>query len=292
MKVKKSMTLEDPISALDIKKIKDKVHDKTGFNLSYFKPTFLSRRINVRMNVLHITTGSEYANLLQNESDEINSLYDSLSINVTKFYRNKHIWETFSSNIIPKLLNSSKINNTIRVWSAGCATGEEPYSIAIMFSEALKNTNYKIKIIATDINSQLLQDAKKGVYSFNTLQNLDPNLIKSYFTKEGKHHYKVNKKIKDLVTFQLGDIVTYPLSYLDVILCRNLLIYYSKDSQNLILKKFYQVLKENKFLVLGMDESMLGHKIANSFLPIFPRERIYQKLSSTDVLSSIISEKK
>ncbi len=286
------MTLEDPISALDIKKIKDKVHDKTGFNLSYFKPTFLSRRINVRMNVLHITTGSEYANLLQNESDEINSLYDSLSINVTKFYRNKHIWETFSSNIIPKLLNSSKINNTIRVWSAGCATGEEPYSIAIMFSEALKNTNYKIKIIATDINSQLLQDAKKGVYSFNTLQNLDPNLIKSYFTKEGKHHYKVNKKIKDLVTFQLGDIVTYPLSYLDVIFCRNLLIYYSKDSQNLILKKFHKVLKENEFLVLGMDESMLGHKIANSFLPIFPRERIYQKLSSTDVLSSIISEKK
>ena len=286
------MTLEDPISALDIKKIKDKVHDKTGFNLSYFKPTFLSRRINVRMNVLHITTGSEYANLLQNESDEINSLYDSLSINVTKFYRNKHIWETFSKDIIPKLLNSSKINNTIRVWSAGCATGEEPYSIAIMFSEALKNTNYKIKIIATDINSQLLQDAKKGVYSFNTLQNLDPNLIKSYFTKEGKHQYKVNKKIKDLVTFQLGDIVTYPLSYLDVILCRNLLIYYSKDSQNLILKKFHKVLKENEFLVLGMDESMLGHKIANSFLPIFPRERIYQKLSSTDVLSSIISEKK
>jgi len=286
------MTLEDPISALDVEKIKDKVHDKTGFDLSYFKPVFLSRRINVRMNVLHITTGSEYANLLQNEPDEINSLYDSLSINVTKFYRNKYIWKTFSSNIIPKLLNSSKINNTIRVWSAGCATGEEPYSIAIMFSEALKNTNYKIKIIATDINFQLLQDAKKGVYSFNTLQNLDPNLIKSYFTKEGKHQYKVNKKIKDLVSFHLGDIVTYPLSYLDVIFCRNLLIYYSKDTQNLILKKFHQVLKENEFLVLGMDESMLGHKIAYSFLPIFPRERIYQKLSSTDVLSSIISEKK
>ena len=286
------MTLEDPISALDIKKINDQVHDKTGFNLSYFKPTFLSRRINVRMNVLHITTGSEYANLLQNEPDEINSLYDSLSINVTKFYRNKHVWKTFSSNIIPKLPNSPKINNTIRVWSAGCATGEEPYSIAIMLSEALKNTNYKIKIIATDINFQLLQDAKKGVYSFNTLQNLDPNLIKSYFTKEGKHQYKVNKKIKDLVSFHLGDIVTYQLSFLDVIFCRNLLIYYSKDSQNLILKKFHQVLKENKFLVLGMDESMLGHKIANSFLPIFPRERIYQKLSSTDVLSSIISEKK
>ncbi len=99
-------------------------------------------------------------------------------------------------------------------------------------------------------------------------------------------------KIKDLVSFHLGDIVTYPLSFLDVIFCRNLLIYYSKDSQNLILKKFHKVLKENKFLVLGMDESMLGHKIANLFLPIFPRERIYQKLSSTDVLSSIISEKK
>ena len=286
------MTLEDPISTLDIKRIKKEFNDKTGFNLSYFKPTFLSRRINVRMNVLHIRTGSEYANLLENEPDEINSLYDSLSINVTKFFRNKHVWKTFSTNIIPKLQNSPKTNNIIRIWSAGCATGEEPYSLAIMLNEALKNTNYKIKIIATDINSKLLEDAKKGVYSFNTLQNLDSNLIKNYFTKVEKNEYKVNQKIKDLVSFQLGDIVTHPLSYLDVIFCRNLLIYYSKDSQNLILKKFYQVLKENRFLVLGMDESMLCHKIGNSFLPIFPRERIYQKLSSTDILSSIISAKK
>ena len=286
------MTLQDPISALDIKKIKEEVHDKTGFDLSYFKPTFLSRRINNRMNVLHITTGSEYANLLKNEPDEINSLYDSLSINVTQFYRNKHVWKTFSTNIIPKLLSSPKINDTIRIWSAGCATGEEPYSIAIMFTEALKNTNYKIKIVATDINSQLLQDAKKGEYSLDTLQNLDPNLIPKYFSKVGENTFQINNKIKDLISFHLADIVTFPLSYLDVIFCRNLLIYYSKDSQNLILKKFHQVIKENKYLVLGMDESMLGHNIATSFLPIFPRERIYQKRSSTDILSSIISEKK
>ena len=268
------MTLEDPISKLDIKKIKDEFHDKTGFNLSYFKSTFLSRRINVRMNALHIATGSEYANLLQNQPDEINSLYDSLSINVTKFYRNRHLWETFSKNIIPKLLSAPKTNDTIRIWSAGCATGEEPYSLAIMFSDALKNSNYKIKIIATDINSQLLQEAKRGVYSFTTLQNLSSNLIHRYFTKVGNNQYQINNNIKKLITFHAADIVTYPISYLDIIFCRNLLIYYSKDSQNLIFRKFHQVLKENKYLVLGMDESMLGHKIASSFLPIFPRERI------------------
>ena len=198
------MTLDDPITSLDIKKIKEEFHDKTGFNLSYFKPSFLSRRINARMSVLHVRSGSEYANLLENEPDEINSLYDSLSINVTKFYRNKHIWNTFSTNIIPKLINSAKTNNIIRIWSAGCATGEESYSLAIMFSEALKNTNHKIKIIATDINSQLLQEAKKGVYSFDTLQNLDPNLIKNYFTQVGKHEYKVNNVIKDLVLGEMN----------------------------------------------------------------------------------------
>jgi len=285
------MTLEVSIPDLELEKIKKRVIDKTGFNLSYFKPTFLSRRISVRMKVLNITNGSEYADLLKSESDEILSLYDSISINVTKFFRDNQVWNTFSKNIVPKLFDG-EINKTIRIWSAGCATGEEPYSIAIMLQEFLKDRNYEIKIIATDINSHFLTEAKKGVFSISALQNLNSNLIKKYFSNSGRDQYRVNKKIKDMITFQLGDIGAQPISYLDAVFCRNLLIYYNGNAQDLILNKFCQVIKENKFLILGMDESLLGNKNSKNFIPLFPRERIYQKRSSTDQLSSLISNGK
>ena len=285
------MTLEISVAVPELEKIKKRVLDKTGFNLSYFKPTFLSRRINVRMKVLNITNGSEYADLLKSESDEISSLYDSISIHVTRFFRDKQVWDTLSKNIVTKLFDGG-INKTIRIWSAGCATGEEPYSIAIMLQDFLQDKNYKIKIIATDINSHFLTEAKKGVFSINALQNLNSNQIKKYFSNSGRDQYKINKKIKDMITFQLGDIGTCPASYLDAVFCRNLLIYYNSNAQDLILNKFYQVIKENKFLILGMDESLLGNKNYKNFVPLFPREKIYQKRSSTDQLSSLISNSK
>lgn len=284
------MTLEVSIPDPELEKIKKRVIDKTGFDLSYFKPTFLSRRISVRMKVLNITNGSEYADLLNSESDEILSLYDSISINVTKFFRDNQVWNTFSKNIVPKLFDG-EINKTIRIWSAGCATGEEPYSIAIMLQEFLKDRNYEIKIIATDINSHFLTEAKKGVFSISALQNLNSNLIEKYFSNSGRDQYIVNKKIKAMITFQLGDIGAHPISYLDAVFCRNLLIYYNSNAQDLILNKFYKVIKENKFLILGMDESLLGNKNSKNFIPLFPRERIYQKRSSTDQLSTFISQR-
>ena len=273
------MTLEVSISDQEMGEIKGQVFKKTGLDLSYFKPSFLERRINVRMKMLNITSGSEYAELLTSELDEVNSLYSSLSINVTKFYRDKRIWKTFSNNVIPNLLEEIKPSETIRIWSAGCASGEEPYSLAIMFSEALKNSTYRFRILASDINSKSIREAKNGVYTLETLKNLEPNLISKYFTKIRNDQYKVNQKIKVLITYNSGDIVTFPKSYLDVIFCRNLLIYYGKDAQDLIFKKFYNVLKDNRFLVLGMDETMWGHKISNSFVTINPRDRIYQKKS-------------
>ena len=284
------MTLEIHVPIPELDKIKKHVLDKTGFNLSYFKPTFLSRRINVRMKVLNITNGSEYADLLKSESDEILSLYDSISIHVTRFYRDKQVWDTISKNIVPKLFDSG-INKTIRIWSAGCATGEEPYSIAIMLQEFIQEKNYKIKIIATDINSHFLSEAKKGIFSINALQNLNSNLIEKYFSKLGNDQYKVNKNIKDMISFQLGDVGTFPISFLDAVFCRNLLIYYNSNAQDAILNKFYQVIKENKYLILGMDESLIGNKNSKNFIPLFPREKIYQKQSSTDILSNIISQR-
>jgi chemotaxis methyl-accepting protein methylase len=247
-----------------------------GFDLSYFKAAFLERRISVRMKLLKITKGSEYAKLIADTPDEITSLYDSLSINVTRFYRDKQVWKIFSQNIIPKLLDTLKPADTLKIWSAGCASGEEPYSLAILFHDALKNTSYKFKILATDINSVALQQAQNGIYTSENLKNLAPNLISENFTKLPDGNYQINQDIKELINFSLGDIVTFPTSRLDVIFCRNLLIYYGRDAQDLIFKKFYNSLKIHGFLVLGMDETLWGHPIANSFETIYPRERIYK----------------
>jgi chemotaxis methyl-accepting protein methylase len=283
------MTLEAQISEKDLQEIKDFVLKNRGMDLSYFKSTFLARRINVRMKILNITNTSEYAELLNSDQDEIGSLYDSLSINVTKFYRDKQVWHVFSNRVIPNLLNLVKPNDTIRIWSCGCASGEEPYSLAIMFSEAIKNTKLNFKILATDINSHAIRDARIGSYTSDNLKNLDNILITKYFIKTNSDHYQVTKEIKDLVSFNLGDITTIPASYMDVIFCRNLLIYYGKDAQDLIFKKCFNVLKPNRFLVLGMDETLWGHKLQNSFIPFSPRDRIYQKKTTNDYISDIIT---
>jgi chemotaxis protein methyltransferase CheR len=283
------MTLEAQISEKDLQEIKNFVLKKRGMDLSYFKSTFLARRINVRMKILNISNTSEYAQLLNSNPDEIGSLYDSLSINVTKFYRDKQVWQVFSNKVIPNLINLVKPNDTIRVWSCGCASGEEPYSLAIMFSEALKNTKLNFKILATDINSHAIRDARNGNYTSDNLKNLDDILITKYFKKIASDQYQVTKEIKDLVSFNLGDITTFPASYMDVIFCRNLLIYYGKDAQDLIFKKCFNVLKPNRFLVLGMDETLWGHKLQDSFIPFNPRNRIYQKKTTTDSLSEIIT---
>ncbi len=283
------MTLEVSISDKDLNEIKEFVLKKRGMDLSYFKPVFLARRINVRMKMLNITSSSEYVIHMGSDPDEISSLYDSLSINVTKFYRDKKVWQVFTNNVIPMLRDLAKPSDTIRIWSCGCASGEEAYSLAIMFSESFKNTDQKFKIWATDINSHAIKNACKGIYAYDNLKNIDSLLISKYFKKIAPYEYLVIDKIKDLVSFNIGDITTFPSSYLDVVFCRNLLIYYGKEAQDLIFKKFYTVLKSKRFLVLGMDETLWGHKFENSFLPTSSRDRIYQKKTSTKSSSEIIT---
>ena len=285
------MTLEVSISSKDLQQINESVLKNHGLDLSYFKPTFLARRIHVRMKILNMRSSSEYVNFLNSKPNEIGSLYDSLSINVTKFFRDKQVWQFFMQKVIPNLLEVIKPTDTIRIWSCGCASGEEPYGLAIMFNEALVNTDYKFKILATDINSNSLRDARTGVYTNDNLKNLDTRLITKYFKKIENDKYQIIEKIKNLVSFNLGDITTFPATYLDVVFCRNLLIYYRKDAQDLIFKKFYTVLKQNRFLVLGMDETLWGHKLQNSFVPISARDRIYQKKLPTDTPSELITGK-
>ena len=229
------------------------------------------------MNAVGIHDSSEYAKLLESDSTEPSILFKSFSINVTEFYRDSFVWECMSSKIIPQILKS---NGTLQIWSAGCASGEESYSLAILIKEVLGIKNVKFNIIGTDISAEAINRAKKGQYLSQSLKNLAPNVITKYFTPINNNTYQINESIKQLVTFQQGDIISFPVEHVNLITCRNVLIYYDKPAQELVFKKFHKTLNDNGYLVIGQDESMIGVVAGKSFSCILPRERIYSKLVS------------
>lgn len=227
------------------------------------------------MKAVGVRDGSEYAKLLESDSTESSILFKSFSINVTEFYRDSFVWECMSSKIIPQIL---KNNRTLQVWSAGCASGEEPYSLAILLKELIDTKNVKFNIIATDISADAINRAKKGHYPSQSLKNLTPSVIAKYFAPINNGTYEITESIKQLVTFQQGDIISSPTEHVNLITCRNVLIYYDKPAQELVFKKFHKTLNDDGYLVIGQDETMMGVASSKSFSCILPRERIYSKL--------------
>lgn len=273
------MSLNETISDQQLLLIEKIMQVKTGKDLHQFKRPFLNRRINARMKAVGVRDGSEYAKLLESNSSEPLVLFKSFSINVTEFYRDSFVWECMSSNIIPQILKNIG-TRPLQVWSAGCASGEEPYSIAILLKELLGTKNSKFNVIATDISADAISRAKQGQYLSQSLKNLSPNVITKYFTPIKDNTYQINESIKQLVTFQQGDIISFPIEHVNLITCRNVLIYYDKPAQELVFKKFHKSLNDDGYLVIGQDETMLGVGTAKSFSCILPRERIYSKLLS------------
>jgi chemotaxis protein methyltransferase CheR len=250
---------------------------RIGKDLRQFKRPFLNRRINARMRAVGVQDGSEYAKMLELDSKEPSVLFKSFSINVTEFYRDEFVWRCLSSQIIPKILQTNTA--PLKIWSAGCASGEEPYSLAILFKEAIGTQNLKFSVTATDINKDALQTATKGQYNPTNLKNLPSHLIDKYFTKVNDGTYEVNDELKKLVRFEHGDILSFQIDRANMITCRNVLIYYDKPAQDLIFKKFHNVLIKEGCLVIGQDETMMGANTSKLFSCVLPRERIYARIS-------------
>lgn len=265
-------------SEQEIDSIKKEMLKSSRIDLNNFKLPFLIRRITTRMMARGVRTGSEYFRLLSEDPLEPLSLYKSLSINVTECFRNPEVWEVFSTSIIPKVLKNKNMDSPIRIWSAGCATGEEPYSLAMMLKYAIDSRNIELKIAATDINQASINIAKTGKYELKGLKNMPSHLFSRYVKKLDDDLYQINDDVKKSVNFQYGDILSTHLNSLDIIVCRNLLIYYARDEQELIFKKFYDCLNKNGFVVLGMDETMIGTIGSKLFKVIHPRQRIFEKL--------------
>jgi chemotaxis methyl-accepting protein methylase len=259
----------------------DKITRDRGFSCSSYKDKCLRRRVAVRMRAKGASSFSDYANILDVDTQEYDRLHRVLTINVTKFFRN---WETYAAleqRVIPQLWDRS--DPDIRVWSAGCASGEEAYSIAILMHQHAAATESverleRVTIVGTDIDGHSIGDAERAMYSETALGETPQALRARYFRNEAGMRTVV-PEVKRMVAFEQGDILQTPppLDPVHLVLCRNVIIYFQRDAQESLLREFHRILAPGGFLVLGKVETLLGD-IRGLFSPVNARERVFRKL--------------
>ena len=260
--------------------LKKKVVAK-GLNCTGYKDDFLKRRFDGRMNVRGISSYAEYAHLLDKNPTECKELLDALTINVSEFFRDPTVWKTFQTTIMPMIIREKMqaFQRELRIWSAGCADGEEPYTIAISVIDALSYNlkAFRIEIVATDIDPQSLNRARAGIYSPARLRLAKHSVLQRFFRPLDGGNLRISDEVKKLVTFQSHDLFALPpLSPFDVISCRNVMIYFSRELQQTLFRNFYQALSTGGYLILGKVESPVG-ECGTLFKCVDMRERIYQK---------------
>jgi chemotaxis protein methyltransferase CheR len=256
------------------------ISGNTGFNCEHYKEAHFRRRINVRVRATNSENFGTYLKLLKKDPQEYEFLLDALTINVSEFFRNPETFKIIEKEVIPSLVKyrSGSLTRSIRIWSAGCAAGEEAYSLAILLHRILKTdfNKYRIKIVGTDIDAQSLEKAKKGVYNENSLKNLDPGTKERYFLKQGDT-YQVIDEFKSITQFKRHDLISDPrINHFDLIVCRNVMIYFKKEIQEQLQLNFYKDIEKGGFLIIGKSETLLG-TASSLFRPYNTRERLYIK---------------
>ena len=255
-----------------------KISRDRGFGCASYKEKCLRRRIAVRMRAKGVLTYEAYARVLDTDTAEYERLLDALTINVTKLFRN---WETYSAlaeQVVPALW--ALPTPFIRVWSAGCSSGEEPYSLAALFHRHAAERGAlagRVRVLGTDIDRDSLAAADRGAYEEAAFADTPPELRARYFSDVAPH--RVSSEVRSLVTFERRDLVgeAAPDGSFHLIACRNVLIYFDRATQEALFAKFHEALHPGGYLVLGKVETLLG-PIRTRFAPVDSRERIFQKI--------------
>lgn len=250
---------------------------KTGTNFHNYKSQTLRRRIAKRMVITQQETVEKYLNLLKNNPLEQDLLFNDILIPVTYFFRDEPFFDSLSTIVFPALIESLS-GTQLRIWSAGCSSGEEVYSIAICVDEYLQRTNNNditVKVFASDLSLKCIEKARAGFYTLQDLKNIDKKRIAQYFIKKD-NGYLVNKIIRDNCIFTVHDLTEdFPFSKIDLILCRNVLIYFNTELQNQVLASFHYALREKGFLFLGKSES--AYNVPNLFEAVEKNVKIYRR---------------
>lgn len=243
-----------------IEQIYKLLFEEYGVDFSLYKKSTITRRLERRIAALKMDSIQEYFDAFSKDKEEVSNLYHDILIGVTGFFRDKNAFEVLKSQI-EHLIGKKEQGEEIRFWSIGCSTGEEAYSIAILLSEILGDRldKYKIKIFATDIDDESLQIARAGLYAETSFQEVDKEIIQRYFTVQ-KNHFEVKKRLRELVIFSRHNVVSdSPFLRLDLVVCRNMLIYFSAALQSKFFPIIHYALKDNGLLFLGKSESVGNH---------------------------------
>jgi two-component system CheB/CheR fusion protein len=257
------------------------MRDLRGFDFTGYKRTSLIRRVRHRMSQAGYETFEEYLDVLQASSEEFAALFNTILINVTAFFRDTDSWDYIKTDVIPRILAERGPNDPIRVWSAGCASGQEAYTLAILLAEALGSENFRqrVKIYATDVDEEALAEARSGAYDAKAVESVPAEFLDRYF----EHHngrYTFHKELRRSLIFGRNDLVKdAPISRVDLLVCRNTLMYMNAETQRNVLGRLHFALAAQGTLFLGRAEMLLSH--TDRFTPLALKHRIFRKMAGT-----------
>jgi two-component system CheB/CheR fusion protein len=255
---------------------------KTGHDFTLYKKNTVHRRIERRMGIHQITRIALYVRFLQENPQEVELLFKELLIGVTSFFRDPAAWDQIQEAVIPALLASYPDGGALRAWSTGCSTGEEAYSLAMVFKEALAQVQpaaqYTLQIFATDLDRDAIDKARQGFYPANIAADVSPERLRRFFIKE-ETGYRIGKEIREMVTFATQNIIMDPpFTKLDMLICRNLLIYLTTELQKKLMPLFHYSLKPGGVLFLGSAETVGAY--GELFAPLHIKSRLFRRRES------------
>lgn len=267
------------ISDAEFTQIGRTLQSMRGFTLDAYKDKCVRRRIAIRIRANHCESVREYCEILSTDAREADLLLKVLTIHVSQFFRNLSTYEKLRQEVIPFLFSMARQEGlkSLRLWSVGCASGEEPYTLALMLAEhfADETSRIPVTIEATDVDASILETARLGAYTHERLLELPHYYLQRYFNREGAQ-FVLSPAIREMVTFRQGDILHDSIyQRCDLLLCRNVLIYFAREQQEKIIYNIARVLNPWGFLVLGKSETMLGES-RSYFRTVCPVERIYR----------------
>lgn len=273
----KKVIVTDDQFANYIQKIFSLIRSATGHDISHYKHTTIRRRIERRMAIHQVNTIADYVKYLEQTPPEVDILFKDMLIGVTNFFRDPEAFKVLKEQVLPALLKNKDPDSLIRIWSVGCSTGEEAYSMAILFSEAMDmvKQHFNIQVFASDIDAQSIDYARLGTYPDNIAADVSQERLVRYFVKEG-NTYKVRKQIRDRVVFAVQNVIKDPpFSKIDLVSCRNLLIYMDGKLQKKVLPLCHYTLNKDGILFLGTSESI--GEFTDLFHPIDRKWKIFRR---------------
>ncbi|MFD1096279.1 CheR family methyltransferase [Salegentibacter chungangensis] len=273
----------------ELNKILHFVDEKTGLDFREYKHSTLARRVARRVNVCKCRSLSEYFSFLKSKEGEVEILYREFLIGVTKFFRDEKVWEILKMDVFPKLIRSKTNGETLKIWDVGCSTGEEAYSLAMLVNEEMEKQDKRleVKIFATDLAQKHLDIGSKGIYPESIVADVPSDYLVKYFLSK-PNNYQVVEKLRSMVIFSKHNIIKNPpFSNMDMVACRNLLIYFQPAIQKKAINVLHYSLKQDGVLLLGTSESVSSHK--DSFSEIDRKWKIYKNISPKKRLESGIS---